>query len=157
MDKADRPEPSVAASLADGIDRAVLIPPQQPSIFAAWNDTAKEYPRDACIHHLLEAQVERSPDAIAVTYQGEQLSYAALNRRANQLAHLLRELGVGPEVLVGLLMERSLEMIVATLAILKAGGAYLPLDPPYPNAPPASQVSGTPPPRRVTHSRTSVR
>jgi amino acid adenylation domain-containing protein/non-ribosomal peptide synthase protein (TIGR01720 family) len=88
----------------------------------------------ACIHQLLEARAEGAPEAVALTCEGRQLTYAALDRRANQLAHRLRELGVGPEVLVGLAMERSLEMIVATLAILKAGGAYVPLDPAYPAA-----------------------
>ncbi len=85
-----------------------------------------------CIHRLFEAQVERTPDAIALAFENEQMTYAELNRRANQLAHQLRKLGVGPEVLVGLSVERSLELVVGILGILKAGGAYLPLDPTYP-------------------------
>src|SRR5687767_8153710 len=93
-----------------------------------WNDTQT----DTCIHHLFEEQAERSPDTIAVVCGDEQLTYRELNQRANQLAHHLQTLGVGPEVLVGLCVERSLEMVVGLLGILKAGGAYLPLDPHYP-------------------------
>ncbi len=94
----------------------------------AWNATQAQYPDDTCIHHMFEAQVERTPEAIALTFEDQALTYAALNCRANQLAHYLRELGVGPEVLVGLYVERSFEMIVGLLGILKAGGAYVPLD-----------------------------
>jgi len=97
-----------------------------------WNDTSTNYPADACIHELFEAQVERSPDAIAVVYEDEQLTYRELNARANQLAHYLRSLGVGPEVLVGICVERSPNMVVGLLGILKVGGAYIPLDPAYP-------------------------
>ena len=85
-----------------------------------------------CLHHLFEAQAARSPNAIAVTFENEQLTYAELNRRADQLADRLRVLGVGPESLVGLCFERSLELVVGILGILKAGGAYVPLDPSYP-------------------------
>ncbi len=97
-----------------------------------WNDTAVEYPQQLCIHQLFEAQVERTPDAVAVVFEDEQLTYWELNTRANQLAHYLQQLGVKPEVLVGICVERSLTMIIALLAILKAGGAYIPLDPSYP-------------------------
>ena len=85
--------------------------------------------RIQCVHHLFEAQVERSPDDIAAVFGEEQLTYRELDRRANQLAHHLQTLGVGPEVLVGICVERSLEMVIGLLGILKAGGAYLPLDP----------------------------
>lgn len=84
------------------------------------------------LHQLFEAQSRRTPDVIAVTFEGQSLTYGELNRRANQLAHHLRKLGVGPDVLVGMCMERSLEMIVAILGVLKAGGAYVPLDLAYP-------------------------
>jgi amino acid adenylation domain-containing protein len=97
-----------------------------------WNETAVVYPKDACIHHLFEAQAVRTPAAVALIFNEERVSYGELNRRANQLAHRLRGLGVGPEVLVGIMTERSVEMVVGLLAILKAGGAYLPLDPAYP-------------------------
>ena len=83
---------------------------------------------------MIEEQAERTPDAIAVVFENQQLTYAQLNNRANQLAHYLRSLGVETEVIVGLCVERSLEMIVALIGILKAGGAYLPLDPEYPPA-----------------------
>ncbi len=97
-----------------------------------WNATAVAYPRDRCIHELFEDQVSRTPDAVAVRFEGEGLTYRELNRRANQAARHLVSLGVGPEVLVGICMERSLEMVIGLYAILKAGGAYVPLDPTYP-------------------------
>ena len=97
-----------------------------------WNDTAADYPKDKCIHELFEEQVEKTPDAIAVEFDGQQLTYRELNSRANQLAHHLIGLGVGPEKLVGICVERSIEMVVGLLGILKAGGAYVPLDPAYP-------------------------
>jgi amino acid adenylation domain-containing protein len=110
----------------------LLTEAERHQLLVQWNDTATDYPRDSCIHQLFEAQVERTPNAVAVVYETEQLTYRELNRRANQLAHYLRRLGVGPEVLVGLCMKRSLEMAVGVLGILKAGGAYVPLDPAYP-------------------------
>ena len=97
-----------------------------------WNETAAAYPSEQCLHELFAAQAARTPDAVAVVYEDQQLSYGELDRRSNQLAHHLRGLGVGPEVVVGLCVERSLEMVVGLLGILKAGGAYLPLDPSYP-------------------------
>ncbi len=96
-----------------------------------WNDTQVVH-HYLCIHQMFEMEVERSPQAIAVVFEDIQLTYEQLNKRANQLAHHLRTLGVGPEVLVGICLERSLEMIVGILGILKAGGAYVPLDPAYP-------------------------
>jgi amino acid adenylation domain-containing protein len=105
---------------------------ERHQILVEWNDTQTDYPSDKCIHHLFEEQVERYPDNIAVVFSNEQLTYRELNQRANQLAHHLQTLGVGPEVLVGLCVERSLEMVVGLLGILKAGGAYIPLDPNYP-------------------------
>ena len=98
-----------------------------------WNGTDADDHQELCIHEMFEIQVERSPQAIAVVFQNTQLTYQQLNQRANQLAHYLRGLGVGPEVLVGICLERSLEMIVGLLGILKAGGAYVPLDPAYPS------------------------
>jgi amino acid adenylation domain-containing protein len=97
-----------------------------------WNDTHVEFPAGQCIHQLFEAQVERTPDAVALISGAERLSYSELNARANQLAYYLRRLGVRPEERVAVCLERSAEMVVAVLAILKAGGAYVPLDPAYP-------------------------
>lgn len=94
--------------------------------------SAEAYLRDRCVHQAFEEQVERTPENLAVVFGEERLTYAELNRQANQLAHYLRSLGVGPEVLVGVCMERSPEMVVALLGVLKAGGAYVPLDPAYP-------------------------
>jgi amino acid adenylation domain-containing protein len=97
-----------------------------------WNDTTADYPKDKCLHELFAEQVVRTPDAVAAVFEGEQISYEELDCRSNQLAHHLRELGVGPDTVVGLCVERSLQMVVGLLGILKAGGAYLPLDPDYP-------------------------
>ena len=94
--------------------------------------TKREHPQDKCVHQWFEEQVERTPEAVAVVFERQSLTYRELNARANQLAHHLRSLGVGPDVLVGLFMERSLGLVVGVLGILKAGGAYVPLDPQYP-------------------------
>src|SRR4029077_9062696 len=101
-------------------------------ILLQWKDTHRDYSRDVRLHELIEAQVERTPDATAVVFEDERLTYRELNRRANRLAHRLRELGVGPEVIVAVFAERSVEMVIGLVATLKAGGAYLPLDPTYP-------------------------
>ena len=113
-------------------DLPILTQAERQQLLVEWNDTTTEYPRDKCIHQLFEEQVERTPDATAVVFEDQQLTYRELNKRANQLAHYLRKQGVGPEVLVGICIERSLEMIIGLLGILKAGAAYLPLDPSYP-------------------------
>jgi amino acid adenylation domain-containing protein len=109
-----------------------LTEAERYQLLVEWNATQAAYPRDKCFHQLFEAQVERTPDAVAVVLENEHSTYRELNIKANQLAHYLQELGVGPEVLVGLCVERSLEMMVGLLGILKAGGAYVPLDPAYP-------------------------
>ncbi|HHV28103.1 MAG TPA: amino acid adenylation domain-containing protein [Clostridium sp.] len=101
-------------------------------IVKEWNNTQAEYSEDLCIHQMFEAQVEKTPDAVALFFEGKELTYKELNRRANRLANYLIELGVKNNTFVGICMERSFEMIVGLLAILKAGGAYLPLDPSYP-------------------------
>ncbi|HEU4561305.1 MAG TPA: amino acid adenylation domain-containing protein [Longimicrobium sp.] len=110
----------------------VLAAAERRQVLEAWNRTEAEYPADRCIHELFEAQVARTPGAVAVRFEEESLTYRELNERANRLAHYLVRLGVGPEVRVGVLVERSLEMVVSLLAVLKAGGAYVPLDPGYP-------------------------
>ncbi|MEG3971751.1 amino acid adenylation domain-containing protein, partial [Microcoleus sp. T2B6] len=111
----------------------LLTPGERQQLLVEWNNTAKDYPQEKCIHQLFEEQVERTPDAVAVVFEEKQLTYRELNAKANQLANYLRSLGVGPEVLVGICVERSLEMIIGLLGILKAGGAYVPLDPNYPS------------------------
>ena len=110
----------------------LLSEAERHKLLVEWNNTQTEYPHDKCIHQLFEEQVEKTPDAVAVVFQNQQLTYQELNQRANQLAHYLRTLGVKPEVLVGICVERSIKMIVGLLGILKAGGAYVPLDPSYP-------------------------
>jgi len=97
-----------------------------------WNDTKRPFPSEKCIHELFEEQVEKTPEAVALAFENEFLSYAGLNQRANQLAQHLRELGVRPDDRVAICAERGLEMVVGLLATLKAGGAYVPLDPAFP-------------------------
>jgi amino acid adenylation domain-containing protein len=109
-----------------------LTPDERCRLLWDWNRTAAAYPTDKCIHQLFEAQAERQPDAVAVLFEGQRLTYRELNERANQLAHYLIDHDVGPDRLVGMCVNRSLEMVIGLLAILKAGGAYVPLDPSYP-------------------------
>jgi aspartate racemase len=111
---------------------ATLSPEQRQKLLVDWNDTGTDYPRHSFIHQLFEQQVEQRPQATALRFRDRQMTYEQLNRRANQVAHRLRKLGVGPEVMVGTLLERSLEMVVGLLGILKAGGAFVPLDANYP-------------------------
>ncbi|MCC5621781.1 non-ribosomal peptide synthetase [Nostoc sp. CHAB 5715] len=130
----------IVANPQERLSELPLLTQAEKALLVQWNDTSIEYPQQQCIHQLYEAQVERTPDAVAVVFEDEQLTYCELNVRANQLAHYLRSLGVGPEVLVGICVERTsvggatltLDMVIGLLAILKAGGAYVPLDPSYP-------------------------
>ncbi|ERN42084.1 non-ribosomal peptide synthase domain protein/amino acid adenylation domain protein [Rubidibacter lacunae KORDI 51-2] len=110
---------------------SLLTSPEWQQI-EAWNQNPGQFAIDGCLHHLIEAQVARTPEAVAVTYGADSLTYYELNQRADLLAKCLRGIGVGPERLVGICLERSLEMVTALLAVLKAGGAYVPLDPGYP-------------------------
>ena len=113
-------------------DLQVLTGAERQQLLVDFNDTRTDYPKDMCLHQLFEEQVRRTPDSVAVTFEGQQLTYAQLNARANQLAHHLQSLGVGPDVPVAICMDRCPEMLIGVLGILKAGGAYLPLDPAYP-------------------------
>ncbi|TRU45399.1 MAG: non-ribosomal peptide synthetase [Microcystis aeruginosa Ma_QC_Ca_00000000_S207] len=110
----------------------MLSDEERYQLLSLWNETQTDYPNNKCIHQLFEEQVERTPNNIAVVFDHESLTYSELNNRANQLAHYLQKLGVKPKELVGICLERSLEMIVGLLAILKVGGAYVPIDPDYP-------------------------
>ncbi|TRU26493.1 MAG: amino acid adenylation domain-containing protein [Microcystis aeruginosa Ma_SC_T_19800800_S464] len=110
----------------------LLTPEENYQLLEGWNETKADYSYNKCIHQLIEEQAARTPDAVAVVFESQQLTYAELNSQANQLAHYLRSLGVETEGIVGLCVERSLDMIVALIGILKAGAAYLPLDPEYP-------------------------
>jgi amino acid adenylation domain-containing protein len=101
-------------------------------VLVQWNDTASEFPARACVHQLFEAQAERTPDAVAVMYEEDQLTYRELDCRANQVANYLRGLGIGPDIPAGICLDRSTQMMIALLGIMKAGGAYVPLDPEYP-------------------------
>ena len=123
--------------IVDGVERrigeiGILSEIEKQQLLVEWNNTRIEYQRKKCLAELLEEQARRTPDAVAIVYEESQLTYANLNRRANQLANHLGDLGVGPEVRVGICVQRSLEMIIGLLGILKAGGAYVPLDPNYP-------------------------
>jgi amino acid adenylation domain-containing protein len=106
----------------------LLTKAEENQLLVSWNDTRREFPQNRCVHQLLQEQAYRTPDRIAIATEEEAVSYLELEARANQLAWHLSERGIGPEILVGVYLERSVELIVALLAILKAGGAYLPLD-----------------------------
>jgi len=110
----------------------MLSAEEERQVVTQWNETEAEYPREACIHELFAEQAQQRPDAVAVIDAAGQISYGELNQRANQVANHLQALGVGPEVVVGICVERSVTMVVGLLGILKAGGAYLPLDAEYP-------------------------
>jgi amino acid adenylation domain-containing protein len=110
----------------------ILLEHERRQLLHGWNPSESSFPQDVSLHRLFEAQVDRNSSAIAITFENEQMTYGELNRRANQLARRLRALGVGPEVLVGLCVERGIELVIGILGILKAGGAYVPLDPSYP-------------------------
>jgi amino acid adenylation domain-containing protein len=148
--------------LVDALERAPTTPlhdldvmpaSERHQLLVEWNDTAADYPRDRCIHQLFEDQVERTPEAVAVVFEEAQLTYRELSTRANQVAHHLRALGVGPEVLVGICLERSLELVIGLLGILKAGGAYVPLDPSYPTLRLAFMLADTQAPVLLTQER----
>ncbi|HST57474.1 MAG TPA: amino acid adenylation domain-containing protein, partial [Longimicrobium sp.] len=121
---ADADQPISALVLLGDSERAVVVD--------EWNRTEAEYPADRCIHAIFEAQAARTPHAVAVSFEDRSLTYAELNAQANRIAHHLVRRGVGPEVRVGLFLERGMEMVAAILGVLKAGGAYVPLDPSYP-------------------------
>ena len=123
---------SVLANPQQHIAELPLLTEEELRLFAEVNDTQTEYPAAKCIHELFEEQAARRPGAVAVVCDGRELTYEELNYQANRLARHLRRLGVGPETMAGVLMERSLEMVVGLLAVLKAGGAYVPLDLNYP-------------------------
>ncbi|WP_420126318.1 non-ribosomal peptide synthetase, partial [Longimicrobium sp.] len=124
---------AMAVDDAQAVDRIELLSSdERRRVVEEWNRTEADYPRELCIHQFFEAQVERAPDAPAVIFGNEALSYAELNARANRLAHHLRTLGVGPDTRVAICVDRGVEMMAGLLAIMKAGGAYVPLDPAYP-------------------------
>jgi amino acid adenylation domain-containing protein len=113
-------------------DLPLLSKDERHKMLVEWNDTQSDYPEHTRVHQLFELHAAQQPDAVAVVFEGKSITYRELNRRANYLARLLQQSGVGPEVLVGVCMERSFEMVVALMGTLKAGGAYVPLDPTYP-------------------------
>ncbi|MBP5971792.1 amino acid adenylation domain-containing protein [Brasilonema sp. CT11] len=114
------------------LDLSVLTTPESHLLLKEWNQTQADFPKNLCIHQWIELQVKVTPDKVAVIFENEQLTYRELNRRANKLAHYLRSLNVGSEVLVGICLECSTNLLIGLLGILKAGGAYVPLDPAYP-------------------------
>src|SRR5262249_48307585 len=131
---------AVVAKPDEGIGYLPILSEAEERQLLEWNGTKRDNPRGKCIHELFETQVEKTPDAIALVFpstssgrgEDQQLTYSELNTRANQLAHYLQKLGVGPEVRVAICVERSLDMVVGLLGILKAGGAYVPIGPSYP-------------------------
>ncbi|MEA5581859.1 amino acid adenylation domain-containing protein [Nodularia harveyana UHCC-0300] len=143
----------VAAPSALYQNQLLLSSPEQQQILQEWNSIQGEYPVTQCLHQWFESQVQKTPDATAVVFADTSLTYAELNTRANQLAHHLQTLGVKPDVLVGLSVERSVEMVIGILGILKAGGAYVPLDPDYPSDRLAFMLSDAQIPVLVTQSQ----
>jgi amino acid adenylation domain-containing protein len=141
------------AAMVQTVD--VMPAVEREQVLYGWNATAREYPGTRCVHELFAEQVARAPEQVAVVYEDQQLTYGDLNRRSNRLAHYLRKLGVGPDVRVGICLDRSLQMIEAVLGVLKAGGAYVPLDPAHPEQRLAWMLENAEAPVLVT--RASVR
>jgi amino acid adenylation domain-containing protein len=130
----------------------LLTEVERQTLLVEWNRTAVDYPLHIPLHKFIEDQAERTPDSVAVVSDSQQLTYRELNQRANQLAHRLQKLGVGPDVLVGVCAERSLEMVIALLAAIKAGGAYVPLDPEYPEERLLTMLQDANPPAVLTQA-----
>ena len=122
----------IVANPQRSITQLPLLTTQEQKLLTQWNATEADYPLDKCIHQLFETQAAKTPDAVAVVFEDSRLTYQELNSKVNRLAHYLQQNGIKSEILVGICLERSLEMAIALLAILKAGGAYIPLDPSYP-------------------------
>jgi non-ribosomal peptide synthetase component F len=142
----------IAADPTQRLSQLPLLPEaERRQLLVEWNTTQTAYPHETCVHELVAAQAARTPDYVAIVYEGDCLTYRELNVRANQLAHYLRRHGVGPDVPVGLCMERSLDMLVGVLGILKAGAAYVPLDPAYPQARVAFMLEDSGAPVLLTH------
>ncbi|MDX2506721.1 MAG: amino acid adenylation domain-containing protein [Gammaproteobacteria bacterium] len=124
---------SIVSDFDQLVDELTILPEQEVALLNSWNATELSYDKQACIHNLVENQVARTPQDTAVYYEDVELSYQELNERANQLAHHLQALGVSPDKLVGVALDRTEQMLVAILGVLKAGGGYVPMDPGYPN------------------------
>jgi natural product biosynthesis luciferase-like monooxygenase protein/amino acid adenylation domain-containing protein len=147
---------SLSESAASRVTDLPIVPVEQTALVAEWNDTDTDFDA-SCVHEMIEAQAGRTPDTAAVVFAGERISYADLDARANRLAHHLIDLGVGPDTMVGLCVERSVELIVSMLGILKAGGAYLPLDPTYPAERIAFMLQDAAAPVLITQERLETR
>jgi len=132
-----------------------LLTADEEAEIRAWNATERAYPLECCLHEFIERQADRTPDAKAIVFESEALTYRELEKRANQLAHLLRARGAGPNTLVGIAMERSVELVVALLAVLKSGAAYVPIDPEYPADRIAHMLEDANPPVLLTQQRLS--
>ncbi|MCP3166615.1 non-ribosomal peptide synthetase [Myxococcus qinghaiensis] len=142
---------SIAARPDEPLATLPLLPPEErQQVLHGWNEARLDVPAGACLHHLIAAHATRTPDALAVVDPERRLTYAQLDQRANQLAHHLRALGVGPEQRVGIFLERSVDLVVAVLAVLKAGGTYVPLDPSYPPDRTALMLSDSQPALLIT-------
>ncbi|MFC6978835.1 amino acid adenylation domain-containing protein [Microbulbifer taiwanensis] len=124
----------LSGQFTQSVGELAVLSPDHEHRLSVWNDTDSDYPHEKCLHELFEQQVQQQPDAVAAIFGQEQVTYAQLNCRANQLAHYLVAQGVKPDSVVGVCIERSMDTLLATLAVMKAGGAYLPMDPAYPKA-----------------------
>ena len=139
------------------IDLPLLNDIDREQLLVTWNDTKTDFPLHQSLPEMIEAQVERTPDSPALRFADKELTYTQLNQRSNRLAHYLREQGVGPEDRIGLLLDRSVDMVVSLLAVLKAGGAYVPLDLQYPTERLLTMVADADPKLLLTQQGTSER
>jgi aspartate racemase len=147
---------SIVDDISQPVSMLPLLSPSEKDQLAAWNRTESDYPREKCIHQLVEAQAERTPEAIAVQQEKRALTYGELNSRANQLARYLRKRGVGPDVPVGICLQSSPEMMIALLGVLKGGAACVPLDPKYPQERLTYMTQDAQVPVLIADSRTAV-
>jgi amino acid adenylation domain-containing protein len=131
-------------------DLQMLTPEEQQQLLYTWNDKPLDYPRDLCMHELIAAQIRATPDAVALSFGGKTISYRELDRRTNQMARYFKQRGVGPDVLVGVCLERTFELVITVLSVMKAGGAYVPLDHAYPKARIAAIIDDAKAPLLVT-------
>jgi amino acid adenylation domain-containing protein len=134
-------------------EMSIMTDSERQEVLVDWNQTEAYYPKNRCLHELVEDQVARTPEAVAVVFEDEELTYGELNERADRVAGYLQSLGVGPGAMVGILVDRSLDMIIGLLGILKAGGAYVPMDPSYPKERVAFMIEDSKPKALLTHRR----
>ena len=149
---------SIVANPDRPVNELILLgAAERQQLLVDWNQTATKYPSNECLHHLFEAQAQKTPDTVALIVGEQQMTYRELNHRANRLVQLLQSLEAGPEVLIGIYLERSCELVIALLAVLKAGGAYVPMDPNYPKERISFMIADSKMPLLLTQSSLTAR